>query len=103
MNKIWYISPSNQSANIGAGNYGSEKKQMNLLADEIIPHLDRAGVSFHRGDPDMSIQERARESNDMNAVFHLALHSNAGGNADKVDLVTAFENAGVNETVGDKF
>ena len=80
MNKIWYISPSNQSANIGAGNYGSEKKQMNLLADEIIPHLDRAGVSFHRGDPDMSIQERARESNDMNAVFHLALHSNAGGN-----------------------
>ena len=80
MNKIWYISPSNQSANIGAGDYGSEKEQMNLLTDEIIPHLDRAGVSFHRADPDMSIQDRAKESNEMKAVFHLALHSNAGGN-----------------------
>ena len=80
MNKIWYLSPSNQSANIGAGNYGSEKHQMNLLTDEIIPHLDRAGVSFHRGDPDMTIQERVKESNEMKAGFHLALHSNAGGN-----------------------
>ena len=80
MNKIWYLSPSNQSANIGAGDYGSEKQQMNLLTDEIIPHLDRAGVSFHRGDPDMNIQDRAKESNEIKAVFHLALHSNAGGN-----------------------
>lgn len=80
MNKIWYLSPSNQSANIGAGNYGSEKKQMNLLTDEIIPHLDRAGVSFHRGDADMTIQDKTKESNEMGAVFHLALHSNAGGN-----------------------
>ena len=80
MSKIWYLSPSNQSANIGAGNYGSEKKQMNLLTDEVIPHLDRAGVSFHRGDADMSIQDRTSESNKMAAVFHLALHSNAGGN-----------------------
>jgi N-acetylmuramoyl-L-alanine amidase len=52
---------------------------MNLLLDEIIPHLDRAGVSFHRGDPDMTIQQRAAESDSMNACFHLALHSNAGG------------------------
>lgn len=80
MGKIWYLSPSNQSANIGADNYGSEKEQMNLLTDEIIPHLDRAGVSFHRADPDLSIQKRAKESNEMDAVFHLALHSNAGGN-----------------------
>ena len=80
MGKIWYLSPSNQSANIGAGDYGSEKEQMNLLTDEIVPHLDRAGVSFHRADPDMSIQDRVKESNEMNAGFHLALHSNAGGN-----------------------
>lgn len=79
MGKIWYLSPSNQKANLGVGNYGSEKQQMNLLLDEIIPHLDRAGVSFHRGDPDMTIQQRAAESNSMNACFHLALHSNAGG------------------------
>ena len=80
MSKIWYLSPSNQSANLGAGNYGSEKEQMNLLLDEIIPHLDRAGVSFHRADPDMSLGDRVKESNEMGACFHLALHSNAGGN-----------------------
>ena len=80
MDRIWYFSPSCQAANIGVNGYGSEKEQMNLLLDEIIPHLDRAGVSFHRGDPDMTIQQRAAESNRMGACFHLALHSNAGGN-----------------------
>ena len=80
MDRIWYFSPSCQAGNIGVNGYGSEKEQMNLLLDEIIPHLDRAGVSFHRGDADMSIQQRAAESNKMGACFHLALHSNAGGN-----------------------
>ena len=80
MGNIWYLSPSNQAANIGAAGYGSEKKQMNLLLDEIIPHLDRAGVSFHRGDADITIQQRVKESNTMKARYHLALHSNAGGN-----------------------
>lgn len=79
MGKIWYLSPSNQSANIGVNGYGSEKEQMNLLVDAITPHLDRAGVSFHVGDPDITIQQRAKESNEMKAKFHLALHSNAGG------------------------
>ena len=79
MNRIWYLSPSNQGTNKGIGNYGTEKQQMNLLVDEIIPHLDRAGVSFHRADADMSLEDRVRESNAMGAVFHLALHSNAGG------------------------
>ena len=80
MGKIWYLSPSNQASNIGVSSYGSEKEQMNRLLDEIIPHLDRAGVSFHRGDADLSLQQRAKESNQMGACFHLALHSNAGGN-----------------------
>ena len=79
MSKIWYLSPSNQGANVGVGDYGTEKEQMNLLLDEIIPHLDRAGVSFHRADADMSLADRVKESNEMGAVFHLALHSNAGG------------------------
>lgn len=79
MNRIWYLSPSSQGSNMGVGNYGSEKEQMNLLTDEIIPHLDRAGVSFHRADSDLSLADRVRESNKMGAVFHLALHSNAGG------------------------
>lgn len=79
MSKIWYLSPSNQAANVGINGYGTEKAQMNALVEEIVPHLDRAGVSFHVGDPDMTIQQRTKESNDMHARFHLALHSNAGG------------------------
>lgn len=79
MGRIWYLSPSNQGANQGVENYGTEKRQMNLLVDEIIPHLDRAGISFHRADPDMSLTDRVKESNEMSAVFHLAFHSNAGG------------------------
>ena len=50
MNKIWYLSPSCQSANIGVNGYGSEAEQMYLLAEAIVPHLDRAGVSFHVAD-----------------------------------------------------
>lgn len=79
MNRIWYLSPSNQSANVGVDYYGTEKEQMNMLLDEIIPHLDRASVSFHRADADMSIEDRVKESNAMHSKFHLALHSNAGG------------------------
>lgn len=80
MSKIWYLSPSNQSANVGIGDYGTEKEQMYRLVDSMTPHLDRAGVSFHVADGNLSIQDRAKESNNMGAYFHLCLHSNAGGN-----------------------
>ena len=79
MSNVWYLSPSSQDANLGVGDYGSEQAQMNLLTDAIIPHLDRAGVSFHRADPGLTLAQRVKESNEMGAVFHLALHSNAGG------------------------
>ena len=80
MSNIWYLSPSNQGANIGVDGYGSEKEQMYLLVNEITPHLDRAGVSFVVAERDMTIQNRTKESNDLDAAFHLCLHSNAGGN-----------------------
>ena len=79
MGTIWYLSPSNQHANLGLGNYGSEQDQMYLLVYEITPHLDRAGVNFYIPERTKSIEERCRESNGMEAKFHLALHSNAGG------------------------
>ena len=101
MGNIWYLSPSNQASNIGVSGYGSEKEQMNLLLDEIIPHLDRAGVSFHRGDADLSLQQRAKESNQMGACFHLALHSNAGGNGSaRGPVAYYYSNAG--RTFGEK-
>ncbi len=79
MSKIWYLSPSNQGANMGVDGYGSERDQMYLLTMEITPHLDRAGVSFVVPERTVSITERVRQSNEMGAAFHLALHSNAGG------------------------
>lgn len=80
MDRIWYISPSNQGANMGVTGYGSERDQMYALALEITPHLDRAGVSFVIPERDVSITERVRHSNNLGVSFHLALHSNAGGN-----------------------
>ena len=79
MNQIWYISPSNQGANIGVDDYGSERDQMYALALEITPHLDRAGVSFVVPVKTATLAERVRHSNDLGCCFHLALHSNAGG------------------------
>ena len=79
MGNIWYLSPSCQKANIGAGDYGSEMEQMYLLAYEITPHLDRAGVSFVVPERNMDLTQRCKESNKLGAAFHIALHSNAGG------------------------
>lgn len=79
MRNIWYLSPSCQSANLGVGDYGSEEEQMYLLMDEITPHLDRAGVSFHVADKSVPLTRRCRESNEMGVKFHFSLHSNAGG------------------------
>lgn len=80
MNKIWYISPSSQGANTGINGYGSEQDQMYALALEITPHLDRAGVSFVIPEKNTSLAQRVQHSNTIGACFHLALHSNAGGN-----------------------
>lgn len=79
MRKIWYLSPSNQSGNIGINGYGNECDQMYRLVYEITPHLDRAGVSFCVPAMDVTVADRCRESNKLGAAFHLALHSNAGG------------------------
>ena len=79
MQRIWYLSPSNQGANKGIAGYGSEQDQMYRLVMEITPHLDRAGVSFVVPERDVSLTERVRQSNGLGACFHLALHSNAGG------------------------
>ncbi len=94
MNHIWYLSPSNQSENMGINGYGSEQSQMYLLADAITPHLDRCGVSFHVADPDMTLAQRCTASNKMGAAYHLALHSNAGGNGQAWGPIAFYYSAG---------
>lgn len=94
MNNIWYISPSRQTANIGIGNYGSECSRMYVLADKIAPHLDRCGISFVIADKEKTLAQRTAESNAMGAAFHLALHSNAGGNGKAWGPVAYYYSAG---------
>ena len=80
MANIWYLSPSNQGANMGVDGYGSERDQMYELALLIAEHLDRAGVSFVIPEKTATLSQRVKQSNEMTAHFHFALHSNAGGN-----------------------
>ena len=94
MSKIWYLSPSNQSANLGVNGYGNERDQMYRLSDAITPHLDRCGVSFHVADMDMLIAQRATEANEMDAAYYLAFHSNAGGNGSAYGPVAYYFSAG---------
>lgn len=49
MNKIWQIYPSSLGLYI-------------RLTDEIVPHLDRAGVSFHVSRPAEAIAQRIIEA-----------------------------------------
>ncbi len=79
MAKLWYLSPSDQSGNIGINGYGSEMDQMNLLMDAVTPHLDRCGVRYFRAARTTPIDNRPQQANEMNADYYLALHSNAGG------------------------
>lgn len=94
MSNIWYLSPSRQPENVGINGYGTEQEQMYILTDAITPHLDRCGVSFHVADPEETLAQRCRESNDMEAFYHLALHSNAGGNGKAWGPIAFYYSAG---------
>lgn len=94
MANLWYISPSDQVSNVGIGNYGTEKAQMNALADAIVPHLDRCGVQFHLADPGVPITSRPAEANKMGVSYYLALHSNAGGNGQAWGPIAFYHTSG---------
>lgn len=94
MNKIWYISPSRQTGNIGIGNYRSECQRMYELTDRITPYLDRCGISFVVADQEKNLPQRAAEANAMGAGYYLALHSNAGGNGKAYGPVAYYHTAG---------
>lgn len=78
MKKV-YISPSTQENNIGIGDYGTEEYQMNIIADHLIPMLERCGFSVRRNKPEMSLRQVVVDSNAWCPDAHVAIHSNAGG------------------------
>ena len=80
-----YLSPSTQQFNpyITEGN---EEYWMNLIADDMEPYLRAGGINFTRNDPATSAAAAIRESNAGTYDFHLALHSNAAGEANSGNL-----------------
>ena len=64
------------------------------LADAIAPHLDRCGVQFHIAPPNVPIDDRPDLSNEMNADYYLALHSNAGGNGNAWGPIAFYHTSG---------
>ncbi|MEE0946506.1 MAG: N-acetylmuramoyl-L-alanine amidase [Acutalibacteraceae bacterium] len=75
-----YLSPSTQEFNPYV-DYGNEEYYMNLIADAMIPYLEASGIDYIRNTPDMNAASSIRESNEGNYDLHLALHSNASGEA----------------------
>lgn len=74
-----YISPSMQEHNVGVGNYGTEEREMNLIADLVIPILVKHGQTVYRNRPAMSLTQMVNDSNSKKVDVHFAIHSDAGG------------------------
>lgn len=76
-----YLSPSTQEANRGVGPFDNEEKQMNAIADILIPLFTKDGrFTTKRNSPSMdNVYLIATDSNNFKADIHVAIHSNAGG------------------------
>ena len=79
MKKGIYLSPSLQEHNVGVGNFGTEEKRMNEIADVVELELIRHGQTVFRNKESFTLQEAVADSNKKNAKIHVAIHSNAGG------------------------
>lgn len=71
-----YLSPSTQESNLFVIG-GSEEQYMNMIADAMIPHLQRYGISYDRNTPGMTARSSIAQSNAGNYDLHVAIHSNA--------------------------
>lgn len=74
-----YVSPSTQEHNIGTGNYGTEEKRMNQIADVVVQLLQFNKFEVFRNSPEMTLSEAISDSNKKKPDIHFAIHSNAGG------------------------
>ena len=76
-----YLSPSTQEFNQYVDGSGSEEYYMNLIADAMIPYLEASGINYVRNTIEMTAASSIAASNAGNYDLHLALHSNAAGEA----------------------
>lgn len=76
MAKTIFLSPSNQKFNIGMGDYGSEARRMNEIANIMETELERSGIYVEREGDEIGIDERVRNANKIEADAYISLHSN---------------------------
>lgn len=73
-----YLSPSNQTQNIGYGNYGTEKSRMIQIAEVVQRELLKE-FEVKMAQYESNLSTRALESNKWGADVYVAMHTNAGG------------------------
>ena len=76
---IVYLSPSNQSANLGVSetNYTNEANEMNDLTNYVEKKLKEYGVKVYRNERSGNINRWTGDSTYLGVDLHLAIHSNA--------------------------
>ena len=74
-----YLSPSNQSANLGVSEVGytTEANEMNDLTNYIEKRLKEYGVTLYRNERSGNINRWTADSTYLGVDLHLAIHSNA--------------------------
>ena len=72
-----YLSPSNQSANLGVSGFTTEANEMNDLTNYIEKRLKEYGVTLYRNERSGDINRWTADSTYLGVDLHLAIHSNA--------------------------
>lgn len=74
-----YLSPSFQQQNIGVGDYGTEERRCNEIADVVERELKKnSNFTIVRNNRNMSLNEVIVDSNKSNSDIHFSIHTNAG-------------------------
>ena len=81
--KVVYLSPSLQEWNKGIGDYGTEEERMNEITDVVERILKSKGYDVRRNNPENTLAQTVKESNDIGPAVHVAIHSNASGPSGK--------------------
>lgn len=70
-----YIAPSLEHFNVGYGNYGTEEKRANVIADVVELILNANGVTTDRNAPEMSLVEAVADANAKNPRIYLSIQT----------------------------
>ena len=94
-----YLSPRVQHQNVGVGDYGTEEKRCNEIADVVERELKKNNnFTVFRNNPNMALSELIVDSNKNNVDIHFSIHTNAGVNTARGCEVYAYAKG----TEGDK-